>query len=216
MNTQHSPTAPNATLLIGTHCPHCPTVLAHLSDMVKHGEIASLHVINIEQAPEQAQALNVRSVPWVKIGEHMLSGMQTKEALQQRVQWIQDGEALQGKFDQWLSNGQVDEVIETLKDKPEAMQAIMQLLGDPATVLSTRIGIGVVMETFAGQPLLNDQLNLLSHFATHDDVRIRADACHYLGMTANTDAIPVLQTCLDDSDAEIREIASDSLEALET
>lgn len=212
--TQPTTTTPHATLLIGTHCPHCPTVLTHLSEMIKQGEIASLNIINIEQAPEHAQALNVRSVPWVKIGEHTLSGIQTKEALQQRVQWIQEGAALQGQFDQWLSNGQADDVINTLKDKPQTMQAIMQLLGDPATVLSTRIGIGVVIEEFAGSGLLNTHLALLSEFAAHDDVRIRADACHYLGMTANSDAIPVLKACLDDDDAEVREIASDSLEEL--
>lgn len=212
MNTpQH---APHALILIGTHCPHCPTVLSHLSEMVKHGDLASLKVINIEQAPEEAQARHVRSVPWIKIGDYTLTGLQTRDALQQRVQWSKDTESLQGQFDTWLSDGRADEVIDAIKQTPESLRAIMALLGDPATVLSTRIGIGVVMEDFAGSEWLNAQLPTLMQFSQHEDDRIRADACHYLGMTRNPDAQAPLEKCLDDTNEEVREIAADSLEAL--
>ena len=36
------------------------------------------------------QKYNVRPVPWVRIGKHELSGSQTLETLQQRVQWALD------------------------------------------------------------------------------------------------------------------------------
>ena len=58
--------APDALLLISTHCPHCPAVLAALAELVKQGAIGRLEVVNLEQHPEVGQALGVRSVPWLR------------------------------------------------------------------------------------------------------------------------------------------------------
>jgi HEAT repeat protein len=44
---------------------------------------------------------------------------------------------------------------------------------------------------------------------------VRHDACHYLSLTRSPQAIPVLQTLLRDSDAEVRATAGESLAALE-
>ena len=53
-------TPPDALLLIATGCPHCPTVLAGVGDLVKQGKIGRLEVVNIVTHPEVAQALGVR------------------------------------------------------------------------------------------------------------------------------------------------------------
>jgi len=49
--------APDALLLISTHCPHCPTMLAALADLVKQGAIGRLEAVNLEQHPEIGQSL---------------------------------------------------------------------------------------------------------------------------------------------------------------
>ena len=77
--------APSALLLIATGCQHCPSMLQSLSDLIKEGKIARLEIVNIVQDPERAQALNVRSVPWLKIGEYELIGLKTKTEI---LQWI--------------------------------------------------------------------------------------------------------------------------------
>ena len=43
--------APDALLLISTHCPHCPAMLTALADLVKQGTVGRLEVVNLEQRP---------------------------------------------------------------------------------------------------------------------------------------------------------------------
>lgn len=214
--------APEAIMLLSSHCAFCPSVLDSLSKMIKSGELSHLSVINLEANPDAMQKYNVRSVPWVKIGKHELSGSQTLEALQQRVQWTLDDQKSTGKetentaadFDYLLSEGQVNKVVDAIKQDENSIENILELLGDSGTVLSTRIGIGVVFEEFAGTKLIQSVIPLLGKMTKHDDSRIRADAFHYLGMTANKSAVPFLEAGKDEIDTEIKEIIKDSLEEL--
>ena len=232
MNNQSPATSlsPKATMLLSSHCAFCPSVLDSLSKMIKSGELSSLEVINLEQNPDAMQKYNVRSVPWVRIGTHELTGSQTLEALQQRVQWAMDdkkiteekgeikGENTIADFDFLLSDGQVNKVISAIQKDENKIQLIMKLLGDAGTVLSTRIGIGVVFEEFAASALIKFLIPELGKFSKHEDSRIRADAFHYLGMTADSSAIPFLKagqdSNLNKNDEEITEIIEDSLEEL--
>jgi len=115
-----------------------------------------------------------------------------------------------------LAEAQVDKAIDKIKAQPDTFSAIIDLLGDSETVLSTRIGIGVVMEEFEGTELLNKQLDAFAQLAIHEDVRIRADVCHYLSLTKNKSAISILKKHLDDSSEEVRDVVADSIENLET
>ncbi len=220
------PKAPQATMLLSSSCAFCPSVLDSLSKMIKSGELSSLNIINLEQNPDAMQEYNVRSVPWVRIGTHELTGSQTLEALQQRVKWaMDDDESKQdGKkntvadFDFLLSDGQVNKVVDALRKNESDFKHIMTLLGDVGSVLSTRIGIGVVFEEFSGTEILKTLIPELGEFTQHEDSRIRADAFHYLGMTADRSAIPLLKKGQSDNkninDDEITEIIIDSLEEL--
>ncbi len=218
-NTQTESKAPEALMLLSGSCSFCPSVLDSLSKMIKAGDIGSLKVINLERNPEAMQEYQVRSVPWVRIGKYELSGAQTLEALKQRAVWAQND--LQHKdnsvadFDFLLSDGQVNKVIQAIRDDPEKMQSIMQLLGDPGTVLSSRIGIGVVFEEFANSELLRSLIPQLVELTRHEDQRIRADAYHYLGMTGDPEALPALEIGIQDKDKEVSEIARDALEDLQ-
>ena len=205
---------PDAVMLLGTRCPHCPAVLKHLSELVKTGELGRLNIINFEQHPEDAQQYGVRSVPWVKIGKYELTGAQELSALRQRIKWAMKDSSLAGEFDYWLSEAQVDKAIDYINNNPESISAIIELLGDPATVLSTRIGIGVIMEEFTGTDMLKQLIPTLAELAQHDDIRIRTDSLHYLGLTHSKEAISVLEQYIDDSNNEISETAKDSLEEL--
>ena len=211
-----------ATMLLSSHCAHCPGVLDSLSKMIKAGDIATLKIINLELNPDAMQEFNVRSVPWVRIGKHELTGAQTLEALKQRAEWAKDdlenSDNITADFDFLLSDGQVNKVIESLQKDESGFSAIMTLLGDTGTVLSTRIGIGVVFEEFAGSTILKTLIPQLGKLSTHEDARIRADSLHYLGMTADKSAMAILEAAKEDksnnNDDEINEIIADSLEEL--
>ncbi len=211
-------TPPDAIMLLGTHCPHCPAVLKHLSELVKAGDLGRLNIINLEQRPDAAKKYGVRSVPWVKIGKYELTGAQDISALRQRIEWSINDSFLAGEFDYWLSEAQVEKAIEHINKAPESISAIVELLGDPATVLSTRIGIGVIMEEFTGSDMLKKLIPVFGELAKHEDRRIRTDALHYLGLTQSKDAVAVLKHYLDttdkNDDSETREVAEDSLDEL--
>lgn len=219
--------APHALMLLSSHCAHCPNVLDSLSKMIKTGDIGSFEVINLEKNPDAMGQYNVRSVPWVKIGKHQLTGAQTLEALKQRAEWARkdliDNSSDEipknqtADFDILLSDGKVNEVIEALKKDDSGFESIMSLLGDKGTVLSTRIGIGVVFEEFSGSTIVKNLIPELADLAKQsDDIRIRADSLHYLGMTNDQSAIEALEnySLKKDDDDEIKEIISDSLEGL--
>lgn len=207
--------APDALMILGTHCPHCPAILKHLSNLLEEGQLGRLHIINLEQHPEEAQQYGVRSVPWVRIGNYELHGAQTRETMLQRIQWTSEHATLKNEFDYLLAEAQVDTAIEKINADHSKLSAIIDLLGDSKTVLSTRIGIGVIMEEFAGTALLNEQLDTFATLATHSDARIRADACHYLSLTHNRKALTVLAKHQDDPSDEVKEVVADSIETLE-
>ena len=219
--------APHALMLLSGSCVHCPNVLDSLSKMIKAGDLGSFEVINLEEHPEAMQKYNVRSVPWVKIGNHELTGAQTIEALKQRAEWAKkDNEDSASEsvnqvadFDFLLSDGQVNKVIQALHKDNSRFESIMSLLGDTGTVLSTRIGIGVVFEEFSGTAILKTLVSQLGDLANQsEDVRVRADALHYLGMTADKSAIEYLKdyTKKSGDDDDIQEIIADSLEELQS
>lgn len=204
-----------ATAFIGTQCPHCAVVLQHLNTLIKDGELAKLTVINLHASdPSTARDYNIRSVPVVRIGDHELAGSQTLEAFKQRINWVKENDIWLGKFDFMLSHGEAFEVSQTIKNDETKMQFIMQLLSDPATVLSTRIGIGVVMEEFSASTLLRSLIPALSDLLAHDDSRIRADAAHYLSLTESKEALPALLNRDNETNTEVKEVIEDSIQTL--
>ncbi|HIO91814.1 MAG TPA: hypothetical protein EYG68_03090 [Leucothrix mucor] len=215
MTAETDQTTIEALLIISSSCPHCPSVLNHMTSLIKSGDIAQLSIINIEQQPIAAQKYDVRSVPWIKIGNQKLQGLQTLETLKQKVIWAKQEQTLAADFDFLLSDGQVNKVTEQIQQNPKGISAILELLGDDGTVLSTRIGIGVVMEDLAASDLLKSIIPQLSTLTKHKNNLIRSDACHYLGLSNDPTIRPILETCLKDENADVREIAQDGLDALE-
>ncbi len=204
----------DALLIITSSCPHCPSVLQHLSNLVKSGEIAELTIINLDQKPLAAKQYDVRSVPWIKIGNQHLQGLQTLETIRQNIVWAKNKQSLAADFDFLLSDGQANKVTQQIVQDPSAINALLELLGNEGTVLSTRIGIGVVMEDFANSDLLQSIIPQLAKLTKHSNSLIRSDACHYLALSKDPSVRPILEACLNDNNADVREIAQDGLDEL--
>ena len=206
--------APDALLLISTHCPHCPTVLAALADLVKQGAIGRLEVVNLEQHPEIAQTYSVRSVPWVRFGVIELAGLRSKQEL---AEWAVKAGTEAGMADYFhllLKEGQMPKALALIRKDPSQLAAVLPIVGNPEASLNVRLGTGVLLEEFADSDTLRALLPRLGELSTHTDARVRADACHYLGLTASCEARPWLEARATDGDADVREIAAESLEAL--
>ena len=206
--------APDALLLISTHCPHCPTVLAALADLLKQGVIGRLEAVNLEQHPEVGHSLGVRSVPWLRLGRIELSGVHSKAEL---AEWAAKADSEAGLADWFhllLKEGQLPRAQALVESDPALLAAVMPIVGNVEASLNVRLGAGVLLETFAGTATLRALLPRLGELSQHADARVRADACHYLGLSGDVAARPWLEARLQDEDADVREIAAESLQSL--
>lgn len=212
---QHTRTrAPDAHLLITSSCSHCATQLQYLADLVKTGELGKLTIENLEQRPELAKQFDIKSVPFLILGPFQFTGVQNVDELRRWISQSQTSDDIAPWFAELMSHREVERVIGHLKSHPDDFTAILSLLSDPDTELVARIGIGVVMETFAGDKLLQKHFNRLAALCQHDDPRVRADACHYVGLSGDSRVIETLLAHQSDSDADVRESVKDALEEL--
>jgi len=212
--TRH-PSPPDALLLMGRHCPYCPTVLKGLEALEADGLIGELETIVIEDHPERAAELGVRSVPWVRIGPFELDGLRSEQELRGWAEKAGTEAGMVGYLDELLSSGNIDKSQALVHDMPDTLNALLLLLAAPDTQLNTRIGISVIMEALEDSEALRGIVARLGELTHHNRADVRGDACHFLALSGSRKAIAYVRPLLDDTDAGVREIARDGLERLE-
>jgi thioredoxin-like negative regulator of GroEL len=212
MNEDVSDTPPDALFLLGTHCPHCPTVLQGLANMIKDGSLGSFKIVNIEQRGDIARELGVRSVPWVRIGSFELEGLRSEKELREWALKATTDKGMTDWLEELLSSGNLDKPLEQVKSDPGVMDALLELFADPDTELNIRIGISAIMEDLQGTETLSAIVDRLGELTRHEDARIRGDACHYLALSGDPAAAAYIKPLLKDEDENVREVARESLE----
>lgn len=212
MNEPAANTPPDALFLLGTHCPHCPTVLQGLANLVKAGTLGSLKIVNIEQRGDIARELGVRTVPWVRIGAFELEGLRSEKELREWAVKATANTGMTDWLDELLSSGNIRKPLERIKSEPALMDALLELFTDPDTGLNIRIGISAIMEDLQGTETLSSIVNRLGELTRHEDARIRGDACHYLALSGDPAATAYIKPLLKDEDENVREVARESLE----
>jgi HEAT repeat protein len=120
------------------------------------------------------------------------------------------------QFAIWLLEGQLKNVIAVVAQFPKALADLLPILANPEANMNVRFGASAVLERYAGQPALQALVPALGLLAGHGDHRVRADACHILGLSAAPEAIKYLEARRDDPDAEVREIVAEALEDLQS
>ncbi len=206
--------AVTALLLVAPGCPHCAGMLEGLGAMVKEGILARLEVVNIAVEHGLAQSLGVRSVPWARIGEFHLPGLHTPGELRHWAAMAGREDGMTAYLADLLATARRLEVAERVRANPALLSRLVDLLGDPETGLSVRIGIMATFEEFQGSGELYALVEPLTPHTSHVDARVRADACHALTLTGTARAIPALQACVNDPDPEVRETAADGIESM--
>lgn len=209
-------TLPDALLLMGRHCPYCPTVLKHLQALQTEGTIGKLETVVLEENPERAAELGVRSVPWVRIGPFELVGLRS---LQELREWAQQSNSTAGMsryLEELLNTGNIAACLSLIQKDPETLRALLSLFADPDTELNTRIGISAIMETLEGNGILLNVLDELVTLTGHSEPGIRADACHFLALTGDQKAKAAIRQLQDDPDPNVRELANELYPALDS
>jgi len=206
-----APHAPAALLFTAPGCPHCPGVKAALEKLHREGVIASLQVLSVAEAQARAAELGVRSVPWLKLGEFVLTGAQTPQQLRQWAERAAAPGGMSGYLEHLLANGELAEAEALLARQPQHLDALLPLLSDPETRIQVRLGIGALLEGHEDSDALRALLPQLIELSGATDHRVRSDACHYLGLSHSEEALATLKARLEDENPEVREIAAESI-----
>jgi len=206
---------PDALLLLTSQCPHCPTILQGLGDLVKTGLIGRLEVVNIVARPDIAEQHGVRTVPWFTIGEFELEGLHSLAELQQWAERAVSADGLALYYAGLFRQGQLPKVLSSIHRHNNHISTLLDLAGDPDTELTVRIGVSAVIEDIAGSELLQNQLTALAQLARHSDPRVRSDAAHFLALSEHEAALAELEALLQDTEPAVREVARDCLEELQ-
>lgn len=206
---------PDVLMLLSPGCARCPGVLASLTDLLERGVIGRLDAVNIATHPEIAQRYGVQSVPWLRMGEYELSGVRSKSELEQWAQRVGTPRGMADYYSELLKGGNLDGVLLAVSKDAAAVDVLLLLLQDVDTDLHVSLGVGAVFEHLRGSVVLRERIPALGALTHHNNARVRADVSHYLSLTQDTRAVPFVEPLLNDTDAQVREIAQDSLDALQ-
>jgi len=206
---------PDALLFTTPGCAHCPAVLRSLNTLVKQGLIGKLTVMDVAEHPEQAAEYGVRASPWLRLGPFTLTGAHSLAELRQWAAWASGDEGTVHYVEHLLRQGNYPQAKAFIDIDTSRLKPLLAIVAAPLAKLEVRLGVSALLESHAQSPSLQKLLPQLAELSRHEDHRVRADACHLLGLTGSPAARPHLQACLDDDHAEVREIAAESLEELE-
>lgn len=201
-------------MLMGTQCAYCGPMMQILTEIMKAGQLSDLRIVNIEDNPQLAADLGVRSVPWLQIGPFELLGSRSKQEI---VQWLQRAGSFDGISDyieEVLLEGNIKAVEKLLQRYPQALENVIDLMADPEAKINVRLGVGVIIEELAESESFKAVIPRLIEYLSAQDARIRGDACHYLSLTKDRIYIAEIKKLLSDESDEVREIAQDSLDDL--
>ncbi len=207
--------APDALLFIAPGCPHCPAVLHALSELVKESSIGKLTVVNAAVHPELAAEKGVRTAPWLRLGSFVLTGVYSADELGQWAKWAINSDGDVHYVEHLLKQGGFRQAALFIAEDTRRLKQLLAVVADPAANLEVRLGASALLESYSGKEALQKLLPDLATLARHSDHRVRADACHLLGLTGSAAARASLAACASDENQEVREIAQEALEKLE-
>ena len=148
-NERKNITPPTVLMLMGTRCSYCGPMMQILAELMKAGKIGELRIVNIEEAPELAAELGVRSVPWLQIGPFELAGSRTKQELSL---WLERASSFDGVTDyleEVLAEGNIKYANKLIQRYPQALENVIDLMADPEAKINVRLGVGVIIEELA-------------------------------------------------------------------
>ncbi|MDO8990293.1 MAG: HEAT repeat domain-containing protein [Sideroxyarcus sp.] len=207
-------TPPDALLFIAPGCTHCPVVLQGLGELVKRGLVGRMTVVNVAAHPEQAAEYGVRAAPWLRLGPFTLTGAHSLAELQQWAEWARGEKGTAHYVEHLLKQGAYKQAVAFVSADTLRLKALLAVIADPGAGIDVRLGISALLESYANTAALQTLLPQLADLVHHADHRVRADACHLLGLTGSADARTHIAACLDDASTEVREIAQEAMQVL--
>lgn len=140
--------------------------------------------------------------------------MKILDELKLRVRAASSPGGMADYFHILLKEGGLAKVMEIVDAHPELLADLLPIVSNPDASMNVSLGASAVFERYAGKEALRVLAARLGRLSEHADARVRADACHYLGLTRSPLARAFLEARLRDDSADVREIAQDGLDEL--
>jgi len=216
MNTiTHSTSKPpDALLFTAPGCTHCATVIRGLGELAKQGLIGKMTVVNVAAHPDQAEEHGVRATPWLRLGPFTLTGSHSTSELKRWAEWANGMEGIAHYVEHLLKQGSYKQALAFIEADTQRLEPLLATIANPRAKMGVRLGVSALLEAHSNTPVLRKLLPQLAELARHADHRVRADACHLLGLTGSPAARTHIEVCLKDANEEVREIAKDALDEL--
>ena len=205
---------PDVLLFVAPDCPHCATVKRGLDELAKQGVIGSVTVVDAAAHPERAAEHGVRAAPWLRLGPFTLTGAQSVSELRQWAEWASGEEGIARYVAHLLKLGEFQHAVAFVSADAQRLKPLLDILADTDAGIDQRLGVSALLERYTDTSELRALLPQLAELSRHADHRVRADACHLLGLTGSAAALVPLEARLADESEEVREIAAEALEAL--
>jgi thiol-disulfide isomerase/thioredoxin len=206
--------SPDALLFVTPGCPHCAAVLRGLEELAAQGRVGELTVIDATEHPGQAAEYGVRAAPWLRLGPFTLTGSHSPAELRQWAEWASGEEGTTHYVEYLLEQGGYQQAAAFVDADVQRLGPLLAIVADPEEKLQVRLGVSALLEAHANTAALQNLLPRLAELSRHADHRVRADACHLLGLTNSPAARDAIEACLNDGSDEVREIAEEALERL--
>jgi hypothetical protein len=210
-----SATPPEALLFTTPDCAYCSGVLHGLSELVQQGRVGKLSVVDATVHPELAAQYGVRTAPWLRLGSFTLTGALSIDELGQWADWANGEEGAARYVEHLLKEGGYKQAVAYMAANTQHLKALLAIVANPEANISVRLGVSALLEAYAGTAELQALLPQLAALSSHADHRVRADACHLLGLTGSSEARTFAAACLNDINEEVREIAEEAMEKLQ-
>jgi len=206
---------PDVLLFVSKGCPHCPAVLHSLNELSKLQLIGKLTIMDAADHPDKVAEYGIRASPWLRIGPFTLTGSLSLAELKQWAEWANGEEGTARYVEHLLKQGSYQQAKAFIDIDTTRLKALLSITADPSAKIGVRLGVSALLEAHAKSHSLQQLLPQLAELTRHADHRVRADACHLLGLTGTSDARTYVEACLSDPHEEVREIAQEAMENLE-
>ncbi len=211
-----SATPPDAMLFIVPGCAHCPAVMQALSELVKQGLVGRLTVVNVAEYPKLAAEYGVRAAPWLRLGPFTFTGAHNLAELRVWAERAGREEGAAHYVEHLLKQGGYKQAAAFIAEDTHRLKPLLAIIADTEAGIDVRLGVSALLEAYTNTPELQKLVPQLAELTRHADHRVRADACHLLGLTGSVAARAHVAACLNDAHEEVREIAEEALEELES
>ena len=206
---------PDALLFTAPGCAHCHSVLQGLNELAKQSLIGKLTVLDVTEHPDQVAEHGVRSTPWLRLGPFTLTGAHSLAELKRWAGWANGEEGIAHYVEHLLKQGSYKQAVAFIEADTKRLKPLLAITANPKARMGVRLGVSALLEAHANTPVLRKLLPNLAELTRHADHRVRADACHLLGLTGSPAARAHVEALLKDANEEVREIAKDALEELD-